>query len=56
MSSFEPGNVFEFVLAWAWLAREKQNILTPQDVYMQKIPEKMCLMQTLLSANQSARS
>ena len=34
MTSFEPENVFKFVLAWARLAREKQNILTPQDVYI----------------------
>ena len=46
-SSFELQNVFKFVLAW--LARKKQNILTPQ-------PRLHTLMQTLLSANQSART
>ena len=46
LSSFELKNVFKFVLAW--LAREKQNILTSQ-------PCLHTLMQTLLSANQSAR-
>ena len=47
LSSFELENFFKFVLAW--LAREKQNILTPQ-------PCLRTLMQTLLSANQSART
>ena len=47
LSSFELENFFKFVLAW--LAREKQNILTPQ-------PCLHTLMQTLLSANQSART
>ena len=45
LSSFELENFFKFVLAW--LAREKQNILTPQ-------PCLHTLMQTPLSANQSA--
>ena len=45
--SFELENLFKFVLAW--LAREKQNILTPQ-------PCLHALMQTRLSANQSART
>ena len=47
LSSFELENFFKFVLVW--LAREKPNNLTPQP----------CLhtpMQTLLSANQSART
>ena len=47
LSGFELENFFKFVLAW--LAREKQNNLTPQP----------CLhthMQTLLSANKSART
>ena len=43
--SFELENFFKFVLVW--LAREKQNILTP-------LPRLHTLMQTLLSANQSA--
>ena len=47
LSSFEFENFFKFVLAW--LARKKQNILTPQ-------PRLHTLMQTLLSANQSART
>ena len=47
MSSFELEIFFKFLLAW--LAREKQNILTPQ-------PCLHTLMQTLLSANQSARA
>ena len=45
--SFELENFFKFVLAW--LARKKQNILTPQ-------PCLHTLMQTLLSANQSAHT
>ena len=45
--SFELENFFWFVLAW--LAREKQNILTPQPCWH-------TLMQTLLSANQSAHT
>ena len=40
---FELENFFKFVLAW--LARKKQNILTPQ-------PRLHTLVQTLLSANQ----
>ena len=47
LSSFELENFFKFVLAW--LAREKQNILTPQ-------PRLHTLMQTPLSANQRART
>ena len=47
LSSFELENFFKFVLAW--LAREKQNILTPQQCLH-------TLLQTLLSANQSART
>ena len=47
LSCFELENFFKFVLAL--LAREKQNILTPQ-------PYLHTLMQTLLSANQSART
>ena len=47
LSSFELENFFKFVLAW--LAREKQNNLTSQ-------PCLHTLMQTLLSANQSART
>ena len=47
LSSFELENVFKFVLAW--LAREKPNNLTPQ-------PCLRTLMQTFLSANQSART
>ena len=47
LSSFELENVFKFVLAW--LAREKQNILTPQ-------PCLHTRMQTLFSANQSSRT
>ena len=47
MSRFELANFFKFV--FAWLAREKQNILTSQ-------PCLHTLMQTLLSANQSART
>ena len=47
LSSFELENFFKFV--FAWLAREKPNNLTPQ-------PGLHTLMQTLLSANQSARS
>ena len=47
LSSFELENIFKFVLAW--LAREKANNLTPQ-------PCLHTLMQTLLSANQSART
>ena len=43
---FELENVFKAVLAW--LAREKPNNLTPQ-------PCLHTLMQTLLSANKSAR-
>ena len=43
--SFELVNLFKFVLAW--LVRENQNILRPQ-------PCLHTLMQTLLSANQSA--
>ena len=46
LSSFELENFFKLL---AWLAREKQNILTPQ-------PCLHTLMQTLLSANQSART
>ena len=45
LSSFELENFFKYVLAW--LAGEKQNILTPQ-------PGLHTLTQTLLSANQSA--
>ena len=45
--SFELKNFFKFMLAW--LANEKQNILTPQ-------PCLHTLMQTLLSANQSVRT
>ena len=45
--SFELENFFKFVLAW--LAREKQKILTPQ-------PCLHTLMQTLLLANQSAHT
>ena len=47
LSSFELENFFKFVLSW--LAREKQNNLTSQ-------PCLHTLMQTLLSANQSART
>ena len=47
LSSFELENFFKFVLAW--LAREKQNVLTPQ-------PCLHTLVQTRLSANQSART
>ena len=47
LSSFELENFFKFVLAW--LAREKQNILTSQ-------PCLHTLMQTRLSANQSVRT
>ena len=47
LSSFELENFFKFVLAW--LAREKPNNLTPQ-------PCLHTLMQTLLSANQSAHT
>ena len=47
LSSFELENFFKFVLVW--LAREKINNLTPQ-------PCLQTLMQTLLSANQSART
>ena len=50
LSSFKLENVFKFVLAW--LAREKQNILTGHShVYVLS-----CKLQTLLSANQSART
>ena len=45
VSGFQLKNFFRFVLAW--LAREKQNILTP---FLNT------LMQTRLSANQSART
>ena len=47
LSSFELQNFFKFVVAW--VTREKQNMLTPQ-------PCLHTLMQTLLSANQSARA
>ena len=47
VSSFQLKNIFKSVLAW--LAREKQIILTPQ-------PCLQTLMQTRLSANQSART
>ena len=47
LSSFELENFFEFVLAP--LAREKPNNLTPQACLH-------TLMQTLFSANQSART
>ena len=47
LSSFELKNFFKFL--FAWLAREKQNILTLQ-------PCLHTLMKTLLSANQSART
>ena len=47
LSSFELQNFFKFVVAW--VTREKQNMLTPQ-------PYLHTLMQTLLSANQSARA
>ena len=47
LSSFELENFFKFVLAW--LAREKQNILTPQ-------PCLHVLMQTLLLTNKNART
>ena len=47
LSSFQLKNFFTFVLAW--LAHEKQNILTSQ-------PCLHTLMQTRLSANQSART
>ena len=46
LSSFKLENFFKFVLAW--LAREKQNILTGHN--------HVCKLQTLLSANQSART
>ena len=50
LSSFELKNFFKFgQFVPAWLAREKQNILTSQ-------PCLHTLMQTLLSANQSART
>ena len=42
-------NLFKFVLAW--LAREKENILTSQPCL-----HTLDLMQTRLSANQSART
>ena len=45
--SFQLKNVSKFLIAW--LAREKQNILTPQ-------PCLHTLMQTRLSANQSAHT
>ena len=45
--SFQLKNVSKFVIAW--LARKKQNILTPQ-------PCLHTLMQTRLSANQSAHT
>ena len=44
---FFTQKLFQFMLAW--LTREKQNILTSQ-------PCLHTLMQTLLSANQSART
>ena len=47
LSSFRLKNFFKFVLAW--LARQKQNILTPR-------PCLHSLMQTRLSVNQSART
>ena len=47
LSSFELKNFFKFVLAW--LVWENQNILTPQQCLH-------TLMQTLLSANESART
>ena len=47
LPSFELENFFKFVLAW--LARENPNNLMPQ-------PCLHTLMQTLLSANQSART
>ena len=47
LSSFLLENVFKFVLAR--LAREEQNILTPQPCFH-------TLMQTPFSANQSART
>ena len=50
LSSFKLENFFKFVLTW--LAREKQNILTGHNhVYVLS-----CKLQTLLSANQSART
>ena len=50
LSSFELENFFKFVLSWlATLAREMQNVLTPQ-------PWLHTLMETLLSADQSART
>ena len=47
LSNFELENFFQVVPAW--LAREKQNILMSQ-------PCLHTLLQTLLSANQSART
>ena len=47
LSSFELKNFFKFMLAW--LAREKPNNFMPQ-------PCLHTLMQTLLSANQNART
>ena len=47
MWSFQLKNVSKFVIAW--LARERQNILTPQ-------PCLHTLIQTRLSANQSAHT
>ena len=47
LSSFELENFFKFVLAW--LVREKPKNLMPQ-------PCLHTLTQTLLSANQSART